>query len=229
MKLERIHIGFFLGVAAFTWSGLLWWSGTPFSWEHFKPFSIVVSLLVGLGVVLEKWAWAWRVFHGWFVKRPDLRGTWRITLQSSFAPKVKCPRGGCQEQLSSGKPIDPIICYMGVQQTLSGLQMHLMTPESESWFLAHRIIPSKSGKGYEVVGVYSNEPSIRLRHESRSEVHFGAIRIKTHGELERKPSKMKAEYWTDRKTKGDMDFGMRIPELCTDYEEAQGAFEKNGS
>ena len=33
-----------------------------------------------------------------------------------------------------------IVCYMGVAQTLSTLQMHLMTPESESWFIAERMV-----------------------------------------------------------------------------------------
>ncbi len=64
---------------------------------------------------------------------------------------------------------------MGVEQTLSKLQVHLMTPESESWFISDHIRPSPNGNGFQVIGVYTNEPNIHLRDERISEMHQGAI------------------------------------------------------
>ena len=104
-----------------------------------------------------------------------------------------------------------IICYMGVAQTLSTLQMHLMTPESESWFIAERITPSRSKVGYRVVGVYTNEPKTYLRGK-RSEIHLGGLLLETHGPANR-PNTLTGEYWTDRKTKGQMTFTERLPDV----------------
>ena len=116
-----------------------------------------------------------------------------------------------------------IVCYMGVEQTLSTLQMHLMTPESESWLLASSIRPARSGKGFEVTGVYSNEPKLDLRTARISEIHRGAITVNTHGDS-RQPSQLTAEYWTDRGTNGTMDFTDRIAEVCTRFRDAHQLF-----
>ena len=211
MKLERLHITSFVGIAALIWLIVLLCQGTPISWEHARPFSIVVSSLVGLGLLFEFVLWHQRWLHGWFVKRPDLRGTWRLELKSSFVrPETK-------ERM----PI--ILCYMGVKQTLSMLQMHLMTPESESWFIADHVRPSPSGNGFQVIGVYTNEPNVHLRDERISEMHQGAIIVETHGPSLR-PTALTAKYWTDRKTTGTMDFTARIDEVCTRFVDAHTMF-----
>ena len=111
---------------------------------------------------------------------------------------------------------------MGVAQTLSTLQMHLMTPESESWFIAERITPSRSKVGYRVAGVYTNEPKTHLRGK-RSEIHLGGLLLETHGPANR-PNTLTGEYWTDRKTKGQMTFTERLPDVLTRFEDAKMAF-----
>ena len=108
---------------------------------------------------------------------------------------------------------------MGVTQTLSMLQMHLMTPESESWFIAHLIEAAESGAGYRIVGMYRNQPDARLRGV-RSEMHYGALVLHTHGP-EHRPETVSGEYWTDRGTSGEMDFQSRIPALHTRFEDAE--------
>ena len=155
MKLERLHISVLLGLAALVWWFVLVAQGTQVSSAHLRPFGTVVSFLVVLGIAFEFLLWRRSWLHGWFVKRPDLRGTWRVELQSDWIdPATRV-----------GVPI--IICYMGVTQTLSTLEMHLMTPESESWFIAERITPSRNKVGYRVAGVYSNEPKTHLRGEAQ--------------------------------------------------------------
>ena len=167
MTLERIHVTVFVGIAALIWMVVLFFQGTAVSWDHARPFSIVVSSLVGLGLLFEFVLWRQPWLHGWFVKRPDLRGTWRVELQSSFvSPETK-------------ERVPLIVCYMGVKQTLSTLKMHLITSESESWFIADRVRLSPNGNGFQVIGVYTNEPNVHLRDERISEMHQGAIIIET--------------------------------------------------
>lgn len=213
MRLERLHITVFVIIAALVWLIVLFFQGTPVTWAHGQPFSIVVSSLVALGFLLEVFLWRQPWLHGWLVKRPDLRGTWRVELQSSYV----------RPQTNERVPI--IVCYMGVKQTLSKLQMHLMTPESESWFIANHIRPSSNVSGYQVIGVFTNEPIIHLRDERISEMHQGAIIIETHG-LKRRPTTLTAKYWTDRKTTGTMDFTMRLDEVYTRFADADRVFSR---
>ena len=111
---------------------------------------------------------------------------------------------------------------MGVTQTLSTLQMHLMTPESESRFIAERIRSSPNGLGYQVIGVYTNKPQIDLRGV-RSEIHQSALILDSHGPDDR-PETLTGEYWTDRKTTGRMTFTRRIPAVITRFDAADVAF-----
>jgi hypothetical protein len=143
-----LHITVFVIFAALTWLVVLLCQGTPVTWAHSRPFSIVVSTLVTIGLLLEFVLWRLPWLHGWFVKRPDLRGTWRVELHSSYV----------RPETNERAPM--IVCYMGVNQTLSRLKMHLMTPESESWFIADHVRPSPNGSGYQIIGVYTNEPNV---------------------------------------------------------------------
>ena len=210
MKLERLQIKVFLAMAVLLWWIVLLIQGTVVGWDHLRPFGTVVGFLVGGGVAFERWLWRHPWLHGWFVKRPDLRGTWRVELQSDWI----------DPETNVGVPL--IICYIGVSQTLSTLQMHLMTPESESWFIGKSITPSRSKVGYRVAGVYTNEPKMHLRGK-RSEIHRGGLLLETHG-LANRPDTLTGEYWTDRKTKGEMTFTERLPDVFTRFEDAKRTF-----
>ncbi len=215
MKLERLHITTFVGVAAVIWVVVLYFQGTTATWDQARPFSVVVSSLVGIGLLFELVLWRQPWLHGWFVKRPDLRGTWRVELQSSYV------------RPETNERVPLIICYMCVKQTLSTLNMHLMTPESESWFIADNIRLSPNGNGFQIIGVYTNEPNIHLRDERISEMHQGAIIIETHGPSLR-PTTLTAKYWTDRKTTGTMDFTALVSQVCTRFKDAEHAFANSG-
>ncbi len=211
MKAERLHITIFLAIAAITWFIVLLVQGTPATWEHASPFTTVISVLVLLGIAFERWLWRQPFLHGWFVKRPDLRGTWRVELRSSYI----APDGG--------KRVPMVVCYMGVSQTLSKLQMHLMTPESESWLIADHIRPSANADGFQVIGVYTNEPNIHLRNHRASEIHQGTLIAETHGPSLR-PDAITAKYWSDRRTTGTMEFTARVEEVFTRFADAHSRF-----
>ena len=210
MKLERLHISVFLGVAVLTWGLVLLAQGTQVTLEHLRPFGTVVGILVTLGLAFERVLWPQAWLHGWFVRRPDLRGTWRVELLSDWSTPAT------QEKEAA------IVGYMGVVQSLSCLQMHLMTIESESWFIAENITPSKSGIGYLIAGVYTNRPAILLRGD-RSEMHLGGLILETHGPANR-PETLTGEYWTDRKTKGCITLSARAQTVFTRFEDAQRFF-----
>lgn len=212
MKLSRLHISVLLGVVVLVWVVVLLCQGTEFTGSHLRPFGTVVGILVVFSLLLEHILWHIKFLQPWFVSRPDLRGTWKLTLKSDYID----PKTNVQ--------VPPIVCFMGIKQTLSTLKLHLMTPESESWLIAEAIIPSPSGDGYQIVGVYTNKPKIHLRG-NKSDIHLGALVLDTHG-IAHRPTSVTGEYWTDRNTSGSMEFIERQPKTFTRYEDAKAAFRK---
>ena len=213
MTIGRMHIVVFLGLTVVIWTVVLLIFGTSVTLQHLAPFSLVVSGLVIVQILIEYWLWSKPWLQGWFVKQPDLRGTWRVVLNSDgIDPKTN-------------KTKDPIICYAGIKQSLSNLQLHLMTSESESWLVANAVVASPSEHGFQVVAVYTNKPNIHLRSQS-STMHLGALIMDTHGPCVAAPDQLTAEYWTDRKTIGTMEFSDKKSKLYTRYDEADAAFKQ---
>lgn len=205
--LTRLQITAALAVATAAWATALWLQGTPISREHLAPFTTVVGVLVIVALAMEHLLWRFRFFQGWLFDRPDLRGTWKVTIQSEWPDP------------ETGVKAPPIAAYAGIVQTLGKLQIQLMTPESESCLLAHAIEPTPCGNRFYVSVVYANTPGVELRGV-RSERHVGAATISTHG-AKYQPESMTAEYWTDRRTVGRMTFEGRIPTVYSRFEDAQ--------
>lgn len=208
MNFSRLQISVFLGLATAVWAVFLLIQGVPLAFAHLAPFSTVVGVLALSALAMEHLLWRQPWLHGWFVQRPNLRGTWKVCLQSDWINP------------DTGSVTPPVICYMGVEQTHSTLQMHLMTPESESWFVASSIRPSPSEHGYQIVGIYTNKPKMHLRI-STSNMHLGAIVLDTHGESKSFPTTLMAEYWTDRKTTGRMTLNSRSATIYTRFDDAR--------
>ena len=205
--LSRLQISMFIGLALFFWVGLLWVRGVPLSWEYLWPYGLVVSILVLIAAIFERWGWAWRFLHGWFVKRPDIRGSWRVDLDSEWVDP------------STEEEVVPITCYMVVRQTLTTLSMRMMTADSSSWLVAHKIVKENDGV-FLVTGVYTNTPKLRHRGKS-SEIHYGAFLLKVLGDP---PKSLEGEYWTDRNSRGSMRLSNKNTVIFSTYEEAHDGF-----
>ena len=54
MKIERMHITVFVGLAALIWAVALMVQGTSISLDHARPFSLVVSGLVSVENFVER-------------------------------------------------------------------------------------------------------------------------------------------------------------------------------
>jgi len=186
--LTRLHISSFIGLTIIVWLVTLWFQGSPvLSKDFLKPFGIVVSTITGIAIIFNKYAWSWKLFKNWYVKRPVLRGTWKMELQSSWVdPKT-------------GKQIDPIIGYVVIRQSLTFLSFRMFTKESRSQSITHTIEREDDGL-YKLAVVYRNEPDINLQGV-RSEIHYGSFILNINGDP---ASELQGHYWTDRTTKGSL-------------------------
>lgn len=199
-------------IAAAAWGGVLWYQGTELTWEHAAPFTTVVTVLVLVAYAMEHWLWKLRFLQGVLFDRPDIRGTWKVTIQSSWV----------NPETNQGVP--PISAYAAVTQTASKLEIQLLTPESESCLLAHSIKPSTCASRFEIAIAYANTPNVSLRG-IRSERHVGAAVISTHGSKKYKPTSLEADYWTDRKTVGHMEFSERTDQIFSRFVDAKAHFD----
>ncbi|ARP38302.1 hypothetical protein [Vibrio syngnathi] len=203
--LTRLHISSFIGLTIAVWLVALWFQGMPvLSIEFLKPFGIVVGSISAFVALFNKYMWSWKLINGWYVKRPDLRGTWKVEMQSNWVNPV------------TNETIPTIYGYAVVRQTLTSLSLRLMTEESKSVLIAHSIEPQEDGELFKFVGVYRNEPKIELQG-TRSEIHHGSFSLEVHG----MPAyALEGHYWTDRGTKGSIKFVDRALKYCDNYEQA---------
>ena len=211
IHLSRIGISLAVVIAAALWAMHFWiFEDRLITWADVAPFSFVVGILVIIGLVFEYLLWR-KKFVNQLLDRPDIRGTWKCEMVPNHRDK------------ETGEPIPPINCFVAVTQSFSTLQLHVMTPESQSWLIASDIRKSQKGSGYQIVGVYTNQPGVHVRE--RSPIHRGTVWLETHGS-DWQPESMTGEYWTDRETIGSMSLTDCKDKIFSRFDEAEAFFGK---
>lgn len=203
---SEIQLSAVLLVAAVVWGFLLLIDGVAVSIAWLRPLSTVSGTLVFLLAAFDLWLWRLPILRGWFVKRPDVTGTWWGTIKSNWIDP------------STGKQIGPIEGCVVIHQTFSALSMRLMTRESSSELLGAEILKNSDGV-FKIAGVYRNEPRQSVRH--RSPIHHGAILLQIIGTP---ATGLKGHYWTDRNTAGELEMIDHQKPVATDFESASRLF-----
>lgn len=165
-----------------------------------------ITVVYGVVLLFAFYVWPFRLFRGWLVKRPDLRGSWKATLHSDW----KDP--------DTGQKVPPIEAYMVVRQTLTNLSMRLFTEKSRSVLIAHAIEPEPDGL-FGLSAVYRNSPKIEYQG-TQSAIHHGALLIEVHEVV---PQRLEGHYWTDRGTRGTIELERKSTAHFSSFEEAQRA------
>ena len=192
------------GVALVVFVAALWLSGETVAPGWLRWLSLASLAAVAAHSAYERWLWAVPPLAR-LTGRLDLRGTWKGTLRSQWTDP------------DTGKAPGPKPVYLVVRQTATNVQASLLTDESRSSSTAAGL--EDDGAGPVLSYVYFNQPALRVR--ARSEAHSGGAVLHVSGSP---PSRLHSWYWTDRDSKGELDFDERKRPLCTDYEEARGLF-----
>lgn len=165
-----------------------------------KQIPTAITIYVVLGIIFNQWIWRWRLLQGWLIKLPYLQGTWRGELRSDWIdPKT-------------GKGIDPLSVILVIKQTFTSINCTLMTKESTSYSAAADIVRMYGSEDLYLSYTYTNRPKAAIR--DRSEIHDGATILK----IIKKPSlALEGEYWTSRRTRGDLVLSFESRELMERY------------
>jgi len=190
-----IQFGSFICV----WFLLLLPSGTPVhvGWEALKRFPEAVMIYSCGHFLFTTWAWRWKVFQGWLVPFPDLQGTWAGTVQTTWEDKATEP------------PKPPIPVLLVIRQSFSSVCCAMYSKESTSSSGGAQIMGEEGLDQPRLYFIYSNQPRAAVRH--RSEIHEGAAVLK----IVAKPKRiLEGQYWTDRKTTGDIQVLFKSKKLA---------------
>jgi len=192
-----------VGLIVVIWAVVLLVQGHPVPLDYIKAFSYAVTGVSFALLLWNRWLWSWRMFRPWLTTRPDLRGTWKGRLVSSWVdPNTKQGRG-------------EIEVYLVIRQTYSSIDLRLVTAESFSVSLSASIVAD--GEGIHTVAVvYRNTPRALLRE--RSPIGHGGMLLYVRGTP---IHQLDGEYWTDRGTKGELTLALHTNGLSHDFAEAQ--------
>ncbi len=200
---SRLHLSALLLLAAAIWGVALVVEGVNVKSGWLHPFSTVVGALLLLLTAFDLWLWRWRALHGWFVHRPNARGTWKVELVSSWVDPAT----------NSTKP--PREAYLVVRQTYSTLSVRMLTQESGSESLASELHVAADGV-VRMASVYRNEPRLSVRDQSP--IHHGALLVDILGDP---PTGLRGYYWTDRNSRGEISSKGRANKLASSFDDAR--------
>lgn len=185
-------------------AGIWLTGGTPdLQWLRF--FSAAVFIAVTALTIWDHWAW-----HLPFVQKlpqvpRDLRGTWKGTLESFWIN----PTTG------SSPPIKA--AYLVIRQSATTVSVVMLTNESRSKSSLATI--SDDGVSASLDYMYLNRPDSRFEYRSR--MHHGSTSL----DITRKPAvRLQGRYWTNRDSKGELDFNQRIVQFADDFLQAEAFF-----
>ena len=203
--LSRLHLSALLWLSFAVGAVILLVGGVAVQWSWAPAVSTTIMVVTGALLLFEHVAWKWRFLHGWFVTKPNLNGTWRVTLHSKWVNEA-------------GEEAGEIEAYLVVRQTYSHLSLRLFTAESSSEQVTSTIDRATDGV-YTVAAAYRNEPRLEVR--DRSPMHYGAVLLRVEGDP---PEGLRGHYWTDRPSRGEFVAETRLPSLGSSFDDAKGLF-----
>jgi len=191
MKNIRKEILVWIQLVSFVviWVAVLFFSGNSLKigWEAIKKLPDVVTIYVLLVLIFTNWAWRLPIFKGWLVPFPDLQGTWKGTLQSTWIDPA------------TSQKIQPKDVMLVIKQTFSNISCVMYTDESNSFSNTAQINQDDDSGIFRLSYNYINRSKANVR--DRSAIHDGAAILKVITEPEKS---LEGEYWTSRKTTGDI-------------------------
>jgi len=207
MSLSR-QVLIIIVLAFAVWAAIGLVRNEPVTISMLTPFGSVVTVVTLIATGFVKFAWKWPIFRGWLVQRPDLSGTWRCALSSSY----KDPE--------TNKPVDKV-AYVVIRQTLTHLSMRLYTDTARSSSIAENLyLDSKDGL-FALVLAYQSVPKVEQR-KAASQIHYGCA---LYDHLDYESSVLEGQYWTDRGTSGSVRLSDRKWDAANSYETASALFD----
>lgn len=192
-------------VVVLVFAGGIWLTGGSLhaQWLRFYGAAVVVTTLV-LGL-WDRFLWRLAPIQRISNVPRDLRGTWKGTLTSFW------------EDPETGIPPAPKPAYLVIRQSATSVSVTMHTDESRSHSSLGRVTSTNALS--ELDYMYLNQPESRIEYRSR--MHVGSTSLDITG---RPATRLKGRYWTNRDSRGELDFPMRVRGFADDYDSSAALF-----
>ena len=194
-----------VGLSVLLWAALLPVYGVQPSIDLFKPYSLVVAAMTTAVIIFDCYLWRLPIIRHFLSKKPLIGGTWRVQIKSDHKDEI------------TNLPIN-ISGFASINQHFSGVWISLFTEDATSKS-ASTALRKTDGGSFEIISCYQSVPRQQVRE--RSSIHYGAMLLDT---VDDSMMILKGHYWTDRGTRGEIEFTGRVPKVVTSLASAQAVF-----
>ena len=167
----------------------------------FQILPKVASFDLVLYFLFVSYLWKFSIFKNWLVLCPDLNGTWKGYIHTTW----KDPK--------TGKRPEAIPAILTIKQSFLKISCVMRTAEMTSRSLVSALVLDKQNQLERLIYTYDSNPIETVKE--RSPQHCGTMSF----DIPRKPKKniLKGGYWTGRKTTGTIEMRFWKKELIDDY------------
>ena len=180
-------------------------------WSALKIAYKTVPILLIVWMVFVLYAWKWRIFRNWLVPFPCLEGTWQGHLQTTW----KNP--------DTGEVPGPIPVLLTIRQTFGRISCVMRTAEMTSRSYGADFWIDNDEQVRKLAYCYASVPSVLI--PDRSQPHDGAMLFEIIGEP---AQKLRGNYWTTRKTTGEVALTFKCRERLDDLPDDFGSHPMEG-
>lgn len=202
--MSRIRASVIVAIVILVFAVGIWTSGgtVQSGWLHF--YSVAVTVLIVLFAVWEYWLWRLPLVQRMPGVPRDISGTWKGELETFWKGET-------------GTSPPRKAAYLVVRQLASRVSAVLLTGESRS--ASSLATVSSDGTTVSLDYMYLNWPDVHV--EERSRMHHGSASLIVSGTP---ANRLRGRYWTNRDSRGELDFSARVPQFAEDFEDAVRAF-----
>lgn len=196
-----------LSISAILWFSIATTSGLDLSkiYDFFKVLPKVASADLILIALFVKWGWKFTIFKGWLVPFPNLNGTWQGHIKTTWInPKT-----------DESPPPTPAI--LTIKQSFSKISCVMRTAEMTSYSYSEDFKLEGDNQIRQLSYPYTSKPLTTVT--DRSPLHEGSIVFDIVGDP---VTKLKGQYWTARKTTGEVIMNFREKSLLDEYPDDLG-------
>lgn len=170
-----------------------------------KLIPTIVSVDIIIVGLFSSYLWRLKIFHDWLVPFPNLNGTWNGFIQTTWIDPI------------SGLRPSPIPVILTIKQSFFKISCVMRTAEMTSRSLIADFVLDKENQIKKLTYTYDSNPFATVKE--RSPQHLGTIIF----DISESPKlKLYGEYWTARKTTGNIELSFWKKKRIDNYPKELG-------
>lgn len=157
-------------------------------WWVIKTLPKVVTIDLLIVSLFSAFFWRFKIFSGWLVPFPNLNGTWKGFIQTTWI-----------DPQTNERP-SPIPAIVTIKQNFFNISCVMRTAEMTSRSIVSDFVLDKENQLKRLIYTYDSNPKQTVKE--RSPQHCGTMVFDI---IEKPKRQLIGEYWTGRKTTGHIE------------------------